>query len=178
LEAGHLLPSPRTRAALDVLVENVRIAQEILPVPLALENIAALLDWPGAEMSESDFIRETLDGTGCKLLLDVANVWANARNRGVDPVAGLREMPLERLAYVHVAGGEERGGLYHDTHAAEAPAGVLALLEELCAMADPSGVMLERDDCFPTTNELTKEMDAIAAAVAGGHARFTHTHAA
>lgn len=33
LEAGHLLPVPRTRDALDVLCENVRIAQDALPVP-------------------------------------------------------------------------------------------------------------------------------------------------
>ncbi len=46
LEAGHLLPVPRTRDALDVLCENIRIAQDALPVPLAVENIAALISWP------------------------------------------------------------------------------------------------------------------------------------
>src|SRR5690606_11026955 len=46
LEAGHLLPVPRTRDALDVLCANVRIAQAALPVPLAVENIAALFSWP------------------------------------------------------------------------------------------------------------------------------------
>ena len=35
LESGHLLPVPRTRDALAVLVENVRAAQARLPVPLA-----------------------------------------------------------------------------------------------------------------------------------------------
>src|SRR2546423_1356888 len=45
-EAGHLLPIPRTRTALRVLVDNVRRAIDSLPVPLALENISALFDWP------------------------------------------------------------------------------------------------------------------------------------
>ena len=172
-EAGHLLPIPRTKTALHVLVENVRAAQKLLPVPLALENIATLFDWPGAEMSESQFIGEILDRTGCLLLLDVANVWANARNRGVDPAAQLRQYPVDRLAYVHVAGGEERDGTYHDTHAARVPQGVLDLLEESCAQSDPPGVMLERDDCYPTSAELNHELDAIADAVARGHARST-----
>src|SRR5207245_3618432 len=38
LEAGHLLPVARTRAALEVVVENVKRAQDALPVPLALET--------------------------------------------------------------------------------------------------------------------------------------------
>ena len=54
LESGHLLPVPRTREALDVLVANVSEACARLPVPLALENIAALLEWPDAEMGEGD----------------------------------------------------------------------------------------------------------------------------
>src|SRR5262249_47574609 len=40
IETGHLLPLPRTREGLDVVVRNVLQAQAALPVPLALENIA------------------------------------------------------------------------------------------------------------------------------------------
>ncbi len=108
-EAGHLLPVPRTRAALDVLVANVAEAMAGLPVPLALEPIATLFEWPAAEIDEADFLTELLDRTGALLLLDVANVWANARNAGTDPVALLDRLPLDRVAYVHVAGGTESG---------------------------------------------------------------------
>ncbi len=38
-EAGHLLPLPRSRAALDVLTSHVRSVQAELDVPLALEPI-------------------------------------------------------------------------------------------------------------------------------------------
>jgi uncharacterized protein (UPF0276 family) len=177
VEAGHLLPLPRTRAALDVLVENVRVAQGALPVPLALENVSALFAWPGGDMSESDFIREALDRTGAFLLLDIANVWANARNLGGDPVQFLRGLPLDRVAYVHVAGGEEREGVYHDTHGAPVPQGVLELLEELCALRPPPGVMLERDDHFPSEPQINQELNAIAAAISHGNARAEAAHA-
>jgi hypothetical protein len=43
----------------------------------------------------------------------IKNVYANARNRGCDPVCLLDRLPLERVAYVHVADG---AGTYHDTH--------------------------------------------------------------
>jgi len=60
IEAGHLMPIPRTRRMLDVLIENVRIAMEQLPVPLALENIASLVEWPDAEMDEASFLSEVV----------------------------------------------------------------------------------------------------------------------
>jgi uncharacterized protein len=65
---------------------------------------------------------------------------------------------------VHVAGGVERDGLYHDTHAHPTPPGVLDLVAELCSRRDPPGVLLERDDAYPPEAELAAELDAIAAA--------------
>jgi uncharacterized protein len=170
LEAGHLLPVPRTRDALDVLVRNVRLAQAELPVPLALEHVAALLEWPAPELDEAVFLAGLLERTGAWLLLDVANLYANARNHGGDPLAFLDALPLDRIAYVHVAGGVERDGLYHDTHAHPTPPPVLDLVAELCARRDPPGVMLERDDAYPPEPELAAELDAIAAAVRAGSA--------
>jgi uncharacterized protein (UPF0276 family) len=171
IETGHLLPLPRTRAALDLIVANVRAAQAALPVPLAVENVATLFDWPGPEMDEADFLAEVLEQADVLLLLDVENVYANCRNFGGDPRAFLDRLPLERVAYVHVAGGVEREGLYHDTHAHPVPAAVLDLVKELCARVPVPGVMLERDDRFPSDAELNVELDAIVAAVARGDAR-------
>ncbi|MFI5638358.1 DUF692 domain-containing protein [Streptomyces goshikiensis] len=161
LEAGHLLPVPRTRDALDVLCENVRIAQDALPVPLALENIAALISWPGEEMTEGRFLSELVERTGVRLLIDVANLHTNRVNRGEDPAAVLDAIPLEALAYVHVAGGFERDGVWHDTHAHPVPGVVLDVLAQLRRRVDPPGVLLERDDDFPPEGELAGELEAI-----------------
>jgi uncharacterized protein (UPF0276 family) len=171
LESGHLLPLPRTREALDVVVANVRAAKAALPVPLALENIACLFEWPHGDMDEAAFLTEVLEQTDTLLLLDIENVYANARNHGWDPLAFLDRIPLDRIAYVHVAGGVERKGLYHDTHTYPVPAPVLDLLTELCARTEVPGVMLERDGHFPKPAELYAELDAIAAAAARGAAR-------
>ncbi|MFE4261230.1 DUF692 domain-containing protein [Streptomyces sp. NPDC056883] len=167
LEAGHLLPVARTRDALDVLCENVRIAQDALPVPLALENIAALVSWPGEELTEAQFLTELVERTGVRLLIDVANLHTNRVNRGEDPVAVLDGIPLEALAYVHVAGGVERGGVWHDTHAHPVPPEVLAVLAELRSRVDPPGVLLERDDDFPPEAELAGELAAIRGVLGG-----------
>ncbi|WP_088991535.1 DUF692 domain-containing protein [Micromonospora chokoriensis] len=162
LEAGHLLPLPRSREAVDAVCANVARAQAELPVPLALEPIAALVDWPDDELDEADFLTEILDRTGALLLLDVANVHANARNRGTDPLALLDRLPLERVAYAHVAGGAEHGGFYHDTHTDPVPAAVLELVGALCARQRPPALLLERDGHYPPAAALRAELDALA----------------
>ncbi|MEV8088442.1 DUF692 domain-containing protein [Streptomyces nigra] len=173
LEAGHLLPVPRTRDALDVLCENVRIAQDALPVPLAVENIAALFSWPGEEMTEGQFLYELADRTGVRLLIDVANLHTNHVNRGEDPARALAELPLEALAYVHVAGGFERDGVWHDSHAHPVPRPVLDILTDLASRVSPPGVLLERDENFPAPEELERELDTIREALATGGAGRT-----
>jgi hypothetical protein len=164
VEAGHLLPVPRSREAVDAVVANVRRAQAVLDVPIALEPIAAIFDWPDDEMDEGAFLTEILDRTGALLLLDIANVYANALNRGTDPVALLDRLPLDRVAYVHVAGGAQHDGIYHDTHTDAVPPPVLDLVAELCARHRPPALMLERDGDYPPAAALRDELDAIAKA--------------
>jgi uncharacterized protein len=167
MEAGHLLPVPRTRAALDVLTENVAIAQAALPVPLAVENIAALVRWPEDEMTEAEFLAELVDRTGVLLLVDVANLYTAQINFGAAPVAALDALPLEKIAYVHVAGGMFRNGLWHDTHSRSVPDAILDVLAALVARVRPPGVLLERDDAYPSDIELAAELAAIRAVVDG-----------
>ncbi|MFG3204206.1 DUF692 domain-containing protein [Streptomyces sp. NPDC048192] len=171
LEAGHLLPVPRTRDALDVLCENVRIAQDALPVPLAVENIAALFSWPGEELTEGQFLSELVERTGVRLLIDVANLHTNHVNRGEDPAEALAALPVEAIAYVHVAGGFERDGVWHDSHAHPVPRPVYDILTDLAARTAPPGVLLERDENFPEPAELARELASIQGAVRAGRER-------
>lgn len=166
-EAGHLLPLPLTRDALDVVVENIRIAQDQLPVPLAVENIAALIDWPESVIPEHAFLAEVLERTDALLLLDVENLYANWRNFGRDPLEVLKCLPHERVAYVHVAGGVMDRGLWRDTHAHPVPDEVWDLLAEV---GDVPGAMLERDAAYPSNQALRDELDRIRATIGVTHA--------
>ncbi|GGG20254.1 hypothetical protein GCM10007304_37700 [Rhodococcoides trifolii] len=161
IEAGHLLPMPRTREALDVLSSNIIAAQKSLPVPLAVENVASVVDWADADYTESEFLTELVTRTGVHLVLDIANVYANARNKNRDPWDELRRIPRETVAYCHVAGGSERDGFYHDTHTDPVPDAVLELVRALAENGLPA-LMLERDGNYPPAHELYDELDAIA----------------
>ncbi len=167
LESGHLLPMPFTTEAVEVLVENVKLAKETVPVPFAVENVAALLQWPGATWSEPEFVRRVVEGADCGLLLDVSNLYANARNFGGDALVALAAFPLERVKYLHVAGGVQRGRLYHDTHAHPLPLEVVALVKRVRALGCQAGVLLERDDRYPPEEELDAELQALAEASVG-----------
>jgi uncharacterized protein (UPF0276 family) len=171
LETGHLLPLARTEEMLKVVVENVRMAQAALPAPLALENIASLVEWPENELDEAEFLSRVLERTGAMLLLDISNLFANSANHGLDLDASLARLPLDRIAYAHVGGGFHRDGFYHDTHTHPVPGSVLSLLEEVSSRCRLPGVMLERDDDFPTLPEIHAELDAIDAALRRGRAR-------
>lgn len=168
LEAGHLVPGPRTRDALAVLVENVRIAQDGLPVPLALENPSSTLAWPESDIDEPEFLTELVERTGCLLLLDVANIYATSRVLGGDPHALLARMPLEQVGYVHIAGGAVQHGFYLDTHAHDIPPPVLDLLADLLERRgdDPPPVLIERDDRLDPA-VLVAERAAVLAVVEG-----------
>lgn len=164
VEVGHLLPVPRTYESLDALARNIEVTCDALPVPLAVENIAALFDWPEDELTEGEFLSELLDRTGVDLVLDVANVYANALNRRRDPWSELQRLPLDRIAYCHIAGGSIRDGMYHDTHADPVPEEVLDLVREMTAADVRPALMLERDGNFPPVADLFDELDTIAAA--------------
>ncbi|ADG77784.1 Xylose isomerase domain protein TIM barrel OS=Tsukamurella paurometabola (strain ATCC 8368 / DSM/ CCUG 35730 / CIP 100753 / JCM 10117 / KCTC 9821 / NBRC 16120 / NCIMB 702349 / NCTC 13040) OX=521096 GN=Tpau_1153 PE=4 SV=1 [Tsukamurella paurometabola] len=162
LEAGHLMPAPRTAEALDVLVENVRAAQAALPVPLALENIAALFGWPEDEYDEPDYLAELVERTGVGVVLDLANLFASCVARGLDPVTELRRYPLDAVVYLHIAGGRFDGALYLDTHADPIRPEVLDLLAawrdsqpslgwKAAGGGPVPGVLLERDESVTET---------------------------
>ncbi|ROZ50432.1 DUF692 domain-containing protein [Rhodococcus sp. WS3] len=162
IEARHLLPVPRTYEALDVLTRNITHVQESLPVPLAVENIAALFDWPDDELTEGEFLSELIERTEVRLVLDIANVYANALNRGLDAWTELCRLPLEHIAYCHIAGGSVHDGKYHDTHTDPVPRQVVELLEQFTAAGHHPAIMLERDGNYPPAHELLGELDAIA----------------
>ncbi|MBA4079331.1 MAG: DUF692 domain-containing protein, partial [Cyanobacteria bacterium PR.023] len=162
IESGHLLPVRRTEANLAVVCQNVHSVKAGLSVPFVLENIATTFDWPDNEMDEATFVTAVLEQTDSRLLLDVSNLFANSHNLKFDAIGYLQSLPLERLEYVHMAGGIFKNGLYHDSHCHSLKEQSLKLLSALKGICSVPRVMLERDDSFPSMAELVDELEAIA----------------
>jgi uncharacterized protein (UPF0276 family) len=169
IDIGHLAPLPWTREALDVLERNVararsRIARVVgRDVPIVLENIAAPMRWPDAEMSEAAFLGELVARTGCGLLLDVENLHANALNFGEDPRDVLAALPPDSVAQLHVAGGAYAGDTYVDSHAYPVNDAVWALVAEACERFAIRAIVVERDDRLPPFADLLGEIERAGA---------------
>ena len=156
---GHLTPLPFTREALSVLCRNIAAMQRRTDIPLILENISYMVALPGAEMTEAQFLTEVVERTGCGLLLDVTNLYANAVNHGGDPADVLDELPMERVMQLHFVGGRWQDGLFVDSHSQPTPPEVWALMDDVLARAPVKGVLLERDENLPPFSELAAELE-------------------
>lgn len=163
LETEHLLPIPRTRENVQIVVENIQVAQDALGIELVLENIANLFEWTDSELDEAAFIGEIVDQSDSRMLLDVSNLYANSVNHGVQIERFLSILPLDRVAYIHIAGGRLCGGFRHDTHADPVDAGPLQTLRDVLARTGPLPILLERDDRYGTRDELESELDTLMA---------------
>jgi uncharacterized protein len=155
---GQLTPIPRTRDTLDQISKKVTQVAAAVGVPFLLENITYPLE-VGGELSEPQFITELAERTGCGLLLDLTNVVINATNHHFSYEEWLQEIPLDAVVQIHLAGGHEVHGRMIDSHAHPVPEEVWSALRFVCGKTFVSGVMIERDDDFPTDfSELTREV--------------------
>jgi hypothetical protein len=167
-----LLPLPVSRSAARHAVARIREARDRLGRPFAVENITHYLLPGGAAhaLDEADFIADVVRESGAGLLLDVNNVYVNARNYGFDAAAFLARLPLDRVVEIHVAGHEHdpEDGMLIDTHGADLIDPVLELLAWTVARTGPVPVLLERDHRVPDVAGLLAELDRAAAAYARG----------
>jgi uncharacterized protein (UPF0276 family) len=157
LDVGHLVPLWYTREALRTTIENIRVWQDVLGVPIAMENIAAPFVVPEAELSEPEFFGELVTATGCGMLLDLTNLLVNARNFGFDPASRLREYPLGSVWAVHLAGARPHGGWWVDGHDAPVEEASFDLLESLRSRAPIRTIIIERDAALPPLEMLLCE---------------------
>ncbi|MGE0857558.1 MAG: DUF692 domain-containing protein [Gammaproteobacteria bacterium] len=171
-----LLPIPFTSEAVRHVATRIQRVQDVLERRIAIENVSYYCA-PGAELSELAFLTAVLAEADCELLLDVNNVYVNSHNHGYDAREFLRGLPVERIAYLHIAGHHRRAhDLLVDTHAAPVDAEVWALLDETYARCGPRPTVLERDAALPPLAELCVEAARIGACQAR-HVATARRHA-
>lgn len=125
VHAADLLPLPFNGEALQVLGDNVQRVQERLGRELLVENLSAYVEPAGGDRSEPEFLAELAQRTGCRLLVDVNNIYVNALNaqlRGDEgqPVAACRRwldaIPCGIVGEIHLAGHSAMDDIVIDDH--------------------------------------------------------------
>ena len=186
-EIGHLAAVPRNAKTVENSAANVARARRIVGTSPMVENIATLIAPPASSMTEAEWLSRVAIAADAPLLLDLHNLYANAVNFGGDPAAAplsaLRQLPLDRVGTVHIAGGHWISPGRHgseqrllDDHLHPVPDTVFSMLEELAALApQPLTVVLERDGAYPPMSDLLLELQLARAAMRRGRARKTKT---
>lgn len=153
-----LLPIPFRKDAVAHVVDRIKQVQDFLERPLAIENVSYYTP-VAAEMSELEFVNEIVERANCKLLLDVNNVYVNAFNHNYDARAFIDKLPLNRVAYIHMAGHQQvEPDLIIDTHGQPIIDPVYDLFEWTIQKMEPVPVLLERDYHFEELEQIQSEI--------------------
>jgi uncharacterized protein (UPF0276 family) len=99
-----LLPLPFTLESLDVVTRHVAQMQDVLKRNILIENVSSHVRFRLDEMTESDFLRELVRRTGCAILLDINNLYANQCNHGENAFEALGRIPPAAVAEIHLGG--------------------------------------------------------------------------
>jgi uncharacterized protein len=166
-----LLPFPRTHAALRRIADNVARTQDALGCVIAIENPAHYITLDGHDYEEIDFLAELVRRTGCRLLLDVSNVYVGAHNVGGSAEGYVDRFPAAHVAEIHLAGHSTDpllgDRLLIDSHDAPVHPAVWALYRRVIGRIGPRPALIERDAALPTFGELMTERAHAAALLSG-----------
>ncbi|MET8695599.1 DUF692 domain-containing protein [Streptomyces bauhiniae] len=159
LDSGHLCPPIISDESLRTCIRNVDRTQSALDLPLALENISYSLS-PGSDhLAAATFFSDLVAATGCLVLLDVTNLYINAKNHGFDPMEYLKRIPMDRVVQIHLAGGVVLpSGKHIDSHSATIGAGIWQLAVDVATLCRPSAVIVERDQNLDDIDTLVREV--------------------
>ncbi|WP_417423115.1 DUF692 domain-containing protein [Hoeflea sp.] len=164
-DAGYfndLLPVPYNAETLDRVVAHIGQIQDRLKRQILLENPSTYVAFEQSTMSETDFIREIAQKSGCGLLLDINNVFVSATNHGWKPIQYLRNFPLEMVQEIHLAGhaedvDDEGEKLLVDAHDRPVAEAVWKLYEIVICQAGAMPTLVEWDNDVPEWPVLRRE---------------------
>jgi uncharacterized protein (UPF0276 family) len=123
-QAGMGLPVVHSDETLDIVADKLALMRDALGVDLALENGTIFSAIPDPDMSEPEFMNRLHALTGCKMLLDLHNLYANTLNLGWSVDDYLGALDPEIVLEIHLAGGDKLKEHHTDSHSQRTPAPV------------------------------------------------------
>lgn len=166
INSHDLLPLPYTNEAVAHVAARIGEVQDFLRREILIENVSTYVNFEAAEMDEATFFGEIVRRSGCRILLDVNNVYVSSRNHGFDADAYIAALPAERIWQIHLAGHSDYGHYVIDTHDHPVRDEVWALYARTLERIGPVTTMIERDDHMPPLAELIDELDRARAIAA------------
>lgn len=160
LEGAHyhdLLPLPYTKEVINYVAERARIVQDFLEIPFALENLSSYVAYRNDEMPEWEFYTSVVEKADIYMMLDVNNIYVSSRNHGFNPRDYIRNIPMDRVIQIHIAGHMDHGSYCLDTHNKPVREEVWDLYAEVWPLTGGVPTLLEWDDDFVSFDETWQE---------------------
>jgi uncharacterized protein (UPF0276 family) len=144
-----LLPLPYTREAVRTVASNMSRVQDYLGRQIGLENVSSYLTYKQSEMKEEEFLVAIARKAGCKILLDLNNVYVSATNHGFKAEEYLDAIPNELIAQLHLGGYSDMGTFLFDTHSRAPTDPVWELYRRTIRRIPTVPVLIEWDEDIP-----------------------------
>ncbi len=168
---NDLMPLPYTEEAVATVVRNIDQAQAAFGRAILVENASAYLTYAHSTMPEHEFLAEVCRRSGAQALLDVNNVYVNARNHGFDAAAYIDAIAPELVGEMHLAGhainrmddGQE---IRIDDHGSHVDDAVWRLYARAVARLGATPTLIEWDTRIPAFEVLQAEAARADAAIA------------
>jgi uncharacterized protein (UPF0276 family) len=117
---NDLLPIPYTKESLQILCDNICQTQDFLKREFLVENPSTYLSFKNSEIPEYEFINQVARKTGCKILLDINNIYVSSQNNDFSAKEYLANVDSGIVGEMHLAGHSARqvegGQILVDTH--------------------------------------------------------------
>ncbi len=157
-----LLPLPYTEEAIRIVVERISHVQDFLDRQIAVENLSSYVTFSSSEMSEWEFVAEIAKRSGCRLILDVNNIYVSSMNHKFSPEKYISHIRPESVEHIHLAGHTvKEDGYLIDTHDEPVSNEVWELYRKVARTIPGPKVMIERDGNIPEWSELVEELSLI-----------------
>jgi uncharacterized protein len=153
-----LLPIVHNEETLEYVSARVTKVQDYLKRRLALENVSAYIESKHSTMSEAEFLKQLSKKTGCRVLLDLNNIYVSETNFLRDPKLFIDTLPREAIAQIHLAGFSDRGKFLFDTHSKPVFPAVWELYQYALPKISEKPILLEWDEEIPSLDRLGSEL--------------------
>jgi uncharacterized protein (UPF0276 family) len=161
---NDLLPLPYTAETLKNVSDHVDQLQEILGRQVLIENPSTYMLFDENTFSETEFLKEIVSRTGCRLLLDINNVFVSSTNHQIDPHCYLADFPLHAVSEIHLGGhhvdaDDHSAVLLIDSHSSPVIDDVWRLYEHTINRIGPVSTLIEWDNDVPEWTILHGEIE-------------------
>lgn len=166
----NLLPIPYNNVTLDHLVSRIQKVQDYFGRSIAIENLSAYFDLKTSTYHEWDFLKLLAERSGCKILLDLNNIYVNSVNHSFNPFEYIDSIPNHLIAEIHLAGFSDMKTHLFDTHSCPVWHEVWDLFKHKHESGLSVPVLVEWDEDIPDFEVVEAEAMKAKTIVEGFHA--------